>query len=308
MKRLGWVVAVNVAILGSLNLDVVFCCGALPAPGETILCSDFRSGPGGKGLNQAVAARRAGAHVILVGAVGRDASGDTLVGVLEQEGIDPGRIVRLDDASTGLAHIMVDHDGENSIVVASGANKADFPLAPCIEGIEAPVFLAQLEVGLAPITAFFAQAREAGGRTILNAAPAIREASALFGDSDILIVNEHELAHFSGTPCTASGEAAIAQAAQSVLVRKDQTIIVTLGGRGTQIVDATGSRRVPARPVAVTDTTGAGDCFCGVLAASLAGGAELVEAVERANRAASLAVQRPGAATAMPTAAEIDAT
>lgn len=297
----------TVAILGSLNLDVVFSCDSLPAPGETILCSDVRSGPGGKGLNQAVAARRAGCAVILIGAVGRDANGVTLLGTLEQEGIDPDRIARLDDAPTGLAHIMVDRGGENSIVVASGANKADFPLRSLIDGIEAPVFLAQLEVGLAPIKAFFAQARRTGSRTILNAAPAIPAASALFEDSDILILNEHELAQFSGASCPASDEAAIAEAARSLMVRDDQAIIVTLGARGTQIIDATGSRRIPARMVTVTDTTGAGDCFCGVLAASLARGAALADAVGRANLAASLAVQRSGAAAAMPTEAEIDA-
>lgn len=296
----------NVAILGSLNLDIVFTCDALPAPGVTVLCSSFSSGPGGKGLNQAVAAQRAGCNVTLVGAVGVDANGRRLLEILENEGISTERICRVEDAPTGLAHVMVDGRGENAIVVASGANKADIPLAPWIEGVVAPVFLAQLEVGLAPIRAFFEQGRGAGSRTILNAAPAIPAASALFEISDILVLNEHELAQFSGMSSPAADEAAIARAARSIMVRDDQAAIVTLGADGTQIIDATGSLRVSARRVKAVDTTGAGDCFCGVLAASLARGDGLIEAVQRANLAASLAVQRPGAAAAMPLEAEID--
>lgn len=296
----------TVAVLGSLNLDIVFSCDALPAPGETVLCPAYSSGPGGKGLNQAVAARRAGCGVIMIGAVGRDSNGDALLRFLEKEGIDTDWIARVDGMPTGLAHIMVDRKGENSIVVASGANKTASPLVPTSHEIAAPVYLAQLEVGLAAVEKFFEQARDAGSRTILNAAPAIAIASSIFRNTDVLVLNEHELAQFSGMRCPADDETAIAEAARSIKKCAGQAIIVTLGAQGTQIVDGNGALRIPARPVSVTDTTGAGDCFCGVLAASIAGGATLIDAVERATRAASIAVQRSGAAIAMPREAEIE--
>ncbi len=296
----------SVAILGSLNLDVVFSCKTLPAAGETILCSTVVSGPGGKGLNQAVAARRAGCDVRLIGAVGDDPNGDSLLSFLAKEGINTDSIVRLEGVSTGLAHIVVDQTGENSIVVASGANKAIKEEASAIDHVVAPVFLTQLEVELGAVAAFLSQGRRKGARTILNAAPAIMEASAVFEQVDIVIVNENELAQFSSAQCQNGEESLVTWAARKIISRADQTIVVTLGALGTQIVDSNTSLRIPARAVKAIDTTGAGDCFCGVLAAGIAGGLPMVDAVRRANMAASLAVQRAGAAVAMPEETEID--
>lgn len=294
----------SVAILGSLNMDVVFSCDILPEAGETILCSSVTSGPGGKGLNQAVAARRAGSDVELAGAVGSDPNGDALLSFLRNEGIDTARIARLGDTPTGLAHIMVDRRGENAIIVASGANKSAMTSSPTAAPSRAPVFLTQLENELDAVTAFLNQGRMTGARTILNAAPAIAEASKLFPLADVLIVNEHELARFSGQAC--GEQEAITRAARAVISRTDQILIITLGAQGTQIVSAGTSERIPAYPVDAIDTTGAGDCFCGVFAAEIAAGAPVADAVRKANRAASLAVQKMGAASAMPVKAEID--
>lgn len=297
----------TIEILGSLNLDVSFACKALPGPGETVLCSRMVGGPGGKGLNQAVAARRAGAHVRMAGAVGTDPNGASLLSFLESEGIDTDGIARLADAATGLAHIVVDQSGENSIVVASGANERASPPSFSTEGGPSRLYLSQLEIGVETVGAFLREGRRTGCTTILNAAPALPEASGIFTFADILIVNEHELSQFSGASCGDGSEASITNAARKILRRADQTIIVTLGAAGTQIVDSGSTLRLPAHPAVVVDTTGAGDCFCGVLAASLADGSSVEEAVRRANKAASLAVQRSGAAGAMPLKAEIDA-
>ncbi len=297
----------NVAVLGSLNLDVVFHCEALPIPGQTLLCDDFATGPGGKGLNQAVAARRAGAETSLLGAVGADASGDALLSFLKREDILTHGVVTLADAPTGVAHIVVDRDGENSIIVASGANRAVPADRLATAGLQALVWLAQLEMDIEVVGGFLREGRQAGARTILNAAPAIEAARSLFGDADLIIVNEHELAQFSGVPCPAGNDAAIEQAARKLMVRDDQILIVTLGAKGTQLVDSRSSFHVAAAPVVAVDTTGAGDCFCGVLAASLAQGASVPDAVRRANIAAGIAVGRTGAAPAMPLKDEIEA-
>lgn len=296
-----------VEILGSLNLDVSFSCEALPGPGETVLCSSVVSGPGGKGLNQAVAARRAGAEVRIAGAVGADPNGATLLSFLRSEGIDTDGIAQLADAATGLAHIVVDQSGENSIVVASGANRRASAPLQFGKDTAARVYLSQLEIEIDTVGAFLAKGRRAGGTTILNAAPAVPAASGIATCADILIVNEHELSQFSMTSCSAEDAASITGAARKMIQRTDQTIIVTLGAAGTQIIDTTSSLRLPAHPAIVVDTTGAGDCFCGVLAASIAAGSPIVDAVGRANKAASLAVQRNGAANAMPMKAEIEA-
>lgn len=307
MKRLGKGPGfVTVEILGSLNLDVSFSCAALPGPGETVLCSSVVSGPGGKGLNQAIAARRAGAKVRMSGAVGADSNGASLLSFLESEGIDTDGVARIAGIATGLAHIVVDQSGENSIVVASGANEHANSQRLAAKGAAPRVYLAQLEVSIETVGAFLSEGRRAGSPTILNAAPAISEATGIFACADILIVNEHELAQFSGASCSDGEELSITHAARMIIGRADQTIIVTLGAAGTQIVDLTSTLRLPARPVTAIDTTGAGDCFCGVLAASLADGISVEGAVRRANMAASLAVQRTGAAASMPMKAEID--
>jgi ribokinase len=293
---------IDVAVLGSLNVDMVFRCADLPKAGETLLCDGMSKGPGGKGLNQAVAASRAGARTSLIGAIGDDLEGQFLSDFLQNEDIQFNNLERRSDLGTGVAHIAVDRRGENSILVASGANKAEIGLPR----ITPKVRLTQLEVNLQVASRFLQAGKRAGELCILNGAPALRDARSLFHHCDVVVLNEHEVALFASCDVPVDNPKAITQAARRLIDRSDQHIIVTLGPNGTRVVSGDESTEVPANSVSVVDTTGAGDCFCGVLASSLAGGRPIIDAVAKANRAASLAVGRQGAACAMPTRTEID--
>lgn len=292
-----------VLVFGSLNMDVVFRCDQMPKPGETVLCPSYTTGPGGKGLNQAVAARRAGSEVQLTGAIGSDGYGIALERFLSSEGIFCDGLQRLQDAATGIAHIAVDHSGENSIIVASGANGAITKWLGTSK--PASVWLAQLEISPAAVAAFFRAGRSIGAICVLNAAPAIAAGAELFPLCDIIVVNEHELAGYAKEVCSPDLPASIEQAARKIVDLERQVLIVTLGARGTQVLGSSGACFVPAMKVKPSDTTGAGDCFCGVLADGLAKGLGVIDAVKRASVAAAIAVQREGAALAMPLAAEI---
>jgi ribokinase len=283
----------NVAVLGSLNTDVVLRVARLPAAGETVVAHSLSQHLGGKGANQAVAAARAGAAVRMIGAVGDDAAGAELVACLKTEGVDCA-LVAVDGAlPTGTAHILVDDAGENQIAVVGGANRAVRAAR-----VSAQVYLAQLESPLEAVAALLKE-RPAGTTGILNAAPFLAEARALFDLADVVVVNETELAGYTG----ADGGAA--DLARTLLCRPGQTILVTLGGQGSVAVDAAGIRPLPAPPATVVDTTGAGDCFCGYLAAGLARGSSLDDARRAAHRAAAIAVGRHGAIAAIPLASEL---
>lgn len=295
----------DVAVLGSLNLDIVFACEAMPCPGETILCDTVQKGPGGKGLNQAVASGRAGATTILLGAVGADGDGEMLLRVLEEAGVSVDGVRRLDSSHTGLAHIVVDQRGENSIVVASGANKSAELGADLFDNVEAAVFLAQLEMDVGLVSGFFARGREISRPCVLNAAPALEKAKSLLGQCDYLIVNEHELALFSGVDLSNAGIEEYIAAGRSI-VTGQQSVLVTLGAAGVIWITAENALHFATTKVDPVDTTGAGDCFCGVFAASMAKGQNVPDAIERAMAAAAVAVTRKGAAHAIPLAVEYD--
>ncbi|HXQ17429.1 MAG TPA: ribokinase [Caulobacteraceae bacterium] len=295
----------SVCVLGSLNLDLVCRVAELPRPGETVMGGGVAWLPGGKGANQAVAAARCAAGTRLIGAVGWDEAGDKLLATMAEAGVDTAAVVRLEGHPTGQAFIWVSDAGENSIVVAGGAN-----LAVSAAMLEAPlpadcrVLLAQLETPVAAIEALFAGA-PAGRLRLLNAAPAVLEGRRLFPLVDILIVNETELAAFATVPVVADDVDAVAAVARGLISRPDQTVVVTLGKAGAVAVGADRRIIVSGRTAKVVDTTGAGDCFCGVLAARLDEGADLAEALQWANAAAALSTERPGAAPSMPTRAEI---
>jgi len=291
----------RVVVVGSLNVDVSLTCETIPAPGETVLASAVRRSPGGKGANQAVAAARAGgASTSLVGAVGDDADGRHLLDELGRAGVDTTQVAVLPGQPSGLALITVDHDGENAIVVAPGANSAVVVGASARELIHtADVLLAQLETPQ-PAVAEAARSRRAGTPFILNAAPAAPLTDELAREVDLLVVNEHEARSVAGT--SDLGEAV------QVLVGRFPAVLVTLAARGSELHRADQPVvRAPALAVPVVDTTAAGDTFCGVLAAGLAAGLEVVHAMTAAGSAASLAVQRSGAQDSIPTQAEVEA-
>ena len=297
----------NVAVLGSINMDMIFHCGSFPAPGETRLAQSVSQMAGGKGLNQAVAAARAGASTSLSGAVGADPHGDQLIALLQKEGISTSRIHRSEKDQTGLAHIVVDDQAENMIVVASGANRADGVLQSDFVEESDHVALAQLETPVRTVHSFFCDAQKKRKQTILNAAPAKEEAAELlFPISDIIVVNEHELAVFSHCSVTPEDRDSIVKAAQKLCRRDGQNVIVTLGADGIVLVRDGAAKHIPAPRVTAIDTTGAGDCFCGYVAAGLATGLSLEDATARAARASAIAVTRHGASASIPMLAETE--
>jgi len=290
----------GVVVLGSANLDLVAAVPTIPPPGVTVLATERDERAGGKGLNQAVAAARAGAHTLLLGAVGEDDAGRRLLDEARYVGVDTRR-VRVRAMPTGTAWIMVQPDGENAIVVDGGANASvtaleDDDLAAIAA---ARVVVAQLETPLSAVQEAAAAAARAGARFVLNAAPSRPLPETLLRDVDVLVVNEHEAADLAG-------EADVESAATALLATV-RAVVVTLGADGALVVDADGSRRVPGVPADVVDTTGAGDTFTGVLAAALAAGAGLDAAVRRAVVAGAIAVESAGAVPSIPTAAQVDA-
>lgn len=297
----------GVCVLGGINLDHVAGVEHLPAPGETVASSSLARFPGGKAGNQAVAAARTGVATRLLGAVGADEPGAFMRRFLSEAGVDLAGVLEVADAPTGQAFITLDAAGRNSIVVAAGANAwygAAEIAAADLSG--ATVFLTQFEATLPAVGALFRSPEAQAGLKILNAAPALEAGAPLLALADILIVNETELARFAGlAEPPADPDEAVAAALG--LAAPGQAVIATLGGDGAVIVRDGEVTRVPGRRARVVDTTGAGDCFCGALAARLSEGADLEAAVIYANAAAALSVTRAGAATSSPKRTEVEA-
>lgn len=303
--------AFDVVVLGSANLDLVYTVERIPHPGETVLAGSQARHPGGKGLNQAVAASRAGARTGFVGALGDDDAAAVLRSAMDDAGVDTS-LLRAVAQPTGTALITVQADGENTIVVAPGANATvDRLLPPEVNAITAStVVIAQLEVPVDVVAEGAARARQAGTTVVLNAAPARPLDDELLRLVDVLVVNEHEASVLAaagpagGAPGGTPGDPAIAAA---TLLDRVGAVVVTLGAAGAVVLTGTtGPHRLPAPRVSVVDTTGAGDTFTGVLAAGLAAGASLSGAAERAVSAASLSTQTAGAVPSIPTAEQVD--
>ena len=280
----------DVFVIGSINVDLVVRAQTLPAPGETVTGGTFERHGGGKSANQAVAAARAGASVRMIGAVGDDDLGEEAVGQLAAEGIDTSRIARL-GAPTGVALIAVDAAGENQIAVASGANAELSPAAveAALDGApEGAVALLGLEVPDATVLPAARAARAAGLTVVLNPAPARPLGDELLSLAPILTPN-------GGEAAALSGEDEPEAAASALAARTGAPVVVTIGAGGALLVSGDDVERVPAPAVEAVDTTGAGDAFNGALAAALAGGAALAEAVREAVAVAAESVRRPGA-------------
>lgn len=298
----------DVLVVGSLNMDLRIRTPRLPAPGETLTGSGFDTDGGGKGANQAVAAARQGARVAMLGAVGQDAHGAALLAALQADGIDTHAVERIAGTPSGTAAILLMPDGENSIVVIPGANHALTPervRAQADRLRQARVVVAQLECPLDAVAEALAIAREAGAVTVLNAAPVQPLGDALLGQLDWLVVNEIEAAALAGMPVPGPAEARAV--AEQLRRRGPRQVLVTLGAEGLVLAGPEGTLALPAPRVQAIDTTGAGDTVVGALAAALAAGRPLREALTRAQAAAALAVTRLGTQSAMPTAAEVDA-
>lgn len=298
-----------VVVLGSINTDLVVRAPRFPRPGETIHGSDFAVIGGGKGANQATAAARLGAPVQFIGAVGTDDFGTRRVAELAEAGVDTHAIKRLADTPTGVALITVNDHGENTIILAAGANwrvtPDDIPgtlLAMAAGGL----LVQQLELPMETVAAGLAHARELGLITLLNTAPYKPEARDLLPIVNILVANEGEAADLAEWASAVTEENA-ADVAARLRARGPHTVIITLGAVGVIVATSAGTLHIPAPSVRVVDTTGAGDCFTGAFAASLVAGIETTEAARRAVAAASYSTTIFGATTGMPTTEELDA-
>jgi ribokinase len=295
----------NVVVVGSANVDLVVDVPRHPGGGETILGGDLRRSPGGKGANQAVAAARAGgADTSFVGALGHDESGELLLASLDGAGVRTDLVEHV-EAPTGTALITVSPDGENAIVVAPGANShVRIGTAQAERLGAADVVLAQLEIPLDVVLAA-AAVRRPGAVLALNAAPSRDLPDEMWAVLDLLVVNEHEALDLAGAAGAAAADDTVERLA-AILLERVPAVVVTLGGAGCLVAQRGADPvRVAAPRVDAVDTTGAGDTFCGVLAAALAGGSTLVDAARTASFAGALAVTRPGAQDAVPTADEV---
>lgn len=287
---------------GSINLDLIGKLSRIPHPGETVPGSDFSTAPGGKGANQALAARRAGAAVRMVGAAGRDAMGDQALALLAAGGVALTEVRRL-DTPQGVAMIFVDTKGENVIGILPGANGevSDADAERALAGLSgADVLIVQQEVSQAATIRALELARAKGARSILNTAPFLPTTAEAAKLADIVVANETEFALLAGD---GDLDALMREWARA----NRRTIIVTLGPEGAKAATADAMIAVPAMQVTPVDTVGAGDTFVGYLAAGLDAGFDLDAAMRRAAVAASLACLKPGAQPAIPMSDEVEA-
>jgi ribokinase len=298
----------RVFVAGSINMDVVATAERHPRPGETVAGREVFYFPGGKGANQAVAAAKLGAVTTLVGRIGTDAFGRDLRTFLEAQGVDLAFVQDTAETHTGTAVITV-ANADNTIVVVPGANALVSAVDVAMPLLaKCDVAVSQFEIPLPAISAFFKRARTAGATTILNPAPAQPFDRELLNLADILILNESELGLLARTEFRESDDhARFIAAARLLQAGTDKIICVTLGKRGAVALVDGEPVVISGRVVETVDTTGAGDCFVGAVAAQLAAGIPTRDALDYANIAASICVQRMGAAPSMPAAAEVSA-
>ncbi|MCA9169922.1 MAG: ribokinase [Planctomycetales bacterium] len=298
----------SIAVVGSINLDLVVRCQRLPLPGETVFGSELIESLGGKGANQAVAAARLGGQVTLIGNVGSDSAGTRLRQSLEREGIDVSGVTAHMDVPSGSAVVMVDDQGQNSIIVISGAN-ARLSAADVQQHHDAiaaaDVLLVQLETPLDGVMAAIEIARRTQTRVVLDPAPAPVTAARELLHVDLICPNETEAARLLGKAELQVGDEPAA--ARQLIQLGARNVIITLGERGLVYCDSRGEvDRIAALTVNVVDSTAAGDAFAGAVAVALGEGIELRRALRWATVAAGIAVERMGAQTAMPSRAEVE--
>lgn len=295
----------RIFVFGSINLDLIASTTRLPKPGETVMGSNFTSAAGGKGANQALAAQRAKANVTMCGAVGADDFANQALELLQKDGVDLKHVNRT-DGTTGVAIILVDAAGENVITIVPAANatlSANDANLMLKDMTENDILMCQQEVPHDAISAALKICRDRGATSLLNIAPIIDQTAELAQSSDIIIANETEFALMAGQKIEL---ASMEQAAKNYVALSGKTLCITLGGDGAIWVSPQHYIRVDALPITPVDTVGAGDTFCGYLAAGLLDGASPDEAMKRAAAAGSLACLNKGAQPAIPFKAVVD--
>lgn len=297
----------KITVLGSINMDLVVRCHALPRPGETLTASDFSETPGGKGANQAVAASRAGGTVWMIGRVGADSFATRLTQNLMDEQVDCIAVRDTPESPSGIAIVAVDAQGRNQIIVVPGANSQ---LSPADVDLHADrirdsdVLLLQLEVPLDTVLHARRLARAAGTRVVLDPAPAPSDSPSELFDVDLICPNETETAALTGIrPDT---DASVRAAIHELHRLGARAVALTLGDQGVAVSDGTACVRLPAHAVSAVDTTAAGDAFAGAVAVAWAESNSLTDAVRTGNAAGALAASRSGSQRAMPRRQETD--
>jgi ribokinase len=296
----------RVAVMGSLNIDLVVRLDALPAPGETMLGDQLLTVPGGKGANQAAAAARLGAEVRMVGRVGSDGHGQTLLAELSKDGVDVSGVSRDAEAPSGAALILVDRNGQNLIAVAPGANSrvGEVEVKTLVGGLEeGDVVVLQLEIPAEVVSAAAEEARRAGARVLLNAAPSAPLAGKPVPPCDLLVVNESEAADLAGMPVP---DLDAAERAAERLAESAEAVVVTMGAAGAVLWEPEGPARVPPLAVEAVDATASGDAFVGAVALGLTTGWSLREAVHLGSAAGAAAASKLGARSSLPNPADLD--
>lgn len=292
----------HILVVGSLNMDMVVRTERHPNPGETVLGSNFQTFPGGKGANQAVAAARLGGLVTMIGRVGQDAFGETLLASQQDSGVNTRHIIPTPDISTGVALITLDANGQNTIVVASGANALLSPqdIVTAEEAFNgASVLLLQLETPMNSVIQAAKMAKKHGVKVVLNPAPAQYLPEQLLKNVDYLIPNQQELALVTGIDV-------VTLALNALLGLGPQAVLVTLGGSGVMVAEGDENTRIDSFSVPVVDTTAAGDAFIGAFGVGLAENKTIHQAALMGNAAGAIAVTRPGAQPSLPMRTELD--
>jgi ribokinase len=296
-----------ITVFGSINMDLIATTARLPKPGETVTGTSFSTAAGGKGANQALAARRAGASVRMAGAVGSDSFADGALALLKQAGTDLS-LTKTVGEPTGTAHILVGGDGENVIVVVASANgtvSTDDAQAAVETMSVGDTLMLQLEIPPESVEKALVAAKGKGIASIINIAPLTADAARLGRMADIVVANETEFELLAGREGLSAAERE--DAMQALSRETGQTVIVTLGAEGVVAVRGGNVHRAKGLKIEPVDTVGAGDTFCGYLAAGLDAGLDFDAALRRAAVAGSLACLNPGAQSAIPLAAEVDA-
>jgi ribokinase len=297
----------RIVVVGSLNMDLVVRMPQIPRVGETLLGGVFKTFPGGKGANQAVAAARLGANVTMIGCVGNDAFGKEMLETLKKEGIDTSYIQVHEEAATGVALIQVDANGQNTISVASGAN-FQLTVATVKETLlsigKFDALVMPLEIPLDTVFTAAEIASQQGTKVLLNPAPAQVLKQNLLELVDVLLPNEYELALMTGNPSLKS-MAEVQAVAEKMLAHGPRNLLVTMGNKGAMLFNGKLATQILPYPVEAVDTTAAGDCFVGALAVGLCEGKSMIAAAEFASAAAAISVTRNGAQPSLPSRQEV---